>query len=182
MTATSQRVIAVVGLAGTGKSEVVRLITEALPFTVVYFGGVVLEEVERRGLEVNQTNERAVREELRASHGMAAMATLSLPKINAALERGENVLIDGLYSFAEYEVLTAAGLPLLTIAVHADRTVRAERLAKRPTRPLSRAEMDARDDAEIRNLDKAPPIVLADHHVLNNGDMAALKDRVLTLI
>lgn len=179
---SAQRVIAVVGLAGTGKSEVVRLITEALPFTVVYFGGVVMEEVERRGLEVNPTNERTVREDLRATHGMAAMATLSLPKINAALERGENVLIDGLYSFAEFEVLTAAGLPLATIAVHADRAVRAERLSKRPTRPLTRAEMDARDDAEIRNLDKAPPIVLADRHVLNNGDMAALKDRVLTLI
>ena len=56
------RVLAVVGLAGTGKSEVVRLITEKQAFTVVYFGGVVLEEVERRGLEVNQTNERTVRE------------------------------------------------------------------------------------------------------------------------
>ena len=178
----TKRVLAVVGLAGTGKSEVVRLITEKQAFTVVYFGGVVLEEVERRGLEVNQTNERAVREELRATHGMAAMAILSLPKITDALGQGEDVLIDGLYSFAEYEILTQAGLPLLTIAVHADRDIRAERLSNRPTRPLTRDEMNARDDAEIRNLDKAPPIVLADHHVLNNGDMAALKTRIRALI
>lgn len=171
-----------VGLAGTGKSEVVRLITEKHAFTVVYFGGVVLEEVERRGLEVNQTNERAVREELRATHGMSAMAKLSLPKITAALDRGADVLIDGLYSFAEYEVLTQAGLPLVTIAVHADRDIRAERLSNRPARPLTRDEMNARDDAEIRNLDKAPPIVLADHHVVNNGDMAALGSRISSLV
>ena len=176
------RVLAVVGLAGTGKSEVVRLITEKQAFTVVYFGGVVLEEVERRGLEVNQTNEHTVREELRAIHGMAAMAILSLPKITDALNQGEDVLIDGLYSFAEYEVLTQAGLPLLTIAVHADRDIRAGRLSNRPTRPLTRDEMNARDDAEIRNLDKAPPIVLADHHVVNNGDMAALEARIRSLV
>lgn len=177
-----RRVVAVVGLAGTGKSEVVRLITARRPCTAIYFGGVVIDEVERRGLEVNQTNERAVREELRATHGMAAMAVLSLAKIRAALDRGEDVLIDGLYSLAEYETLTEAGLPLVTIAVHADRNVRAERLANRPVRPLTRAEMDARDDAEIRKLDKAPPIVLADHHILNNGDLAALAERVATLI
>jgi len=181
MTASSdQRVLAVVGLAGAGKSEVVRLLVahaEAAgrEMASVYFGGVVIDEVTARGLEVNQTNERAVREELRATHGMAAMAALSLPRIQAALDAGQNVLIDGLYSFAEYEVLTGAGLPLVTIAVHADRAVRAQRLANRPSRPLTRAEMDARDDAEIRHLDKAPPIVLADHHLVNNGDLGALE-------
>ncbi len=49
------------------------------------------EEVKRRGLELNEQNERSVREDLRKQYGMAAYAILNLPRIEAALkiiERG----------------------------------------------------------------------------------------------
>ena len=84
-------------------------------------------------------------------------------------------MIDGLYSFAEYEHLTEErGLDVFAVAVHSARRVRYERLGRREVRPLTPAEVDERDDKEVRHLDKAPPIVLADAHVVNDGSEAEL--------
>ena len=56
-------IFAVVGLAGTGKSSVVQILYDLLRAPIVYFGGVVVSEVQRRGLEVTEATERQVREE-----------------------------------------------------------------------------------------------------------------------
>ena len=166
----------IVGLAGVGKSQAVQILSKLLDFEMIYFGGVVLEEVKQRGLEVTSTNEAVVRESLRREFGMDVMAQKSLPRILSAVAASKHVLIDGLYSQGEY-VLLKRYLPgrLKTIAVHSNKSVRAERLAKRPVRPLTLEEMDLRDEKEIALLDKAPPIALADFHVLNNGDIASLE-------
>jgi dephospho-CoA kinase len=87
-------VVAVVGLAGSGKSELAALF-EARGWTRVRFGQVTEDEVVKRGLAVNEANERAVREELRKKHGMAAYAHLNLPRIEAALAKGP-VVCDGM--------------------------------------------------------------------------------------
>jgi len=167
-------VLAVVGLAGVGKSQAVQIVSGWVDFEVVYFGGVVLEEVRRRGLDVTPSNESTVREELRRAFGMDVMAQKTLPAILGAAAASRHVLIDGLYSQSEHVLLKShlAG-QLKTIAVHSDRSVRAERLARRPVRPLTAEEMDLRDMKEISLLEKAPPIALADFHVLNNGDIAS---------
>jgi dephospho-CoA kinase len=171
-------VIALVGLAGTGKSEAGRVL-ESLGYKIVYFGGAVLEEVQRRGLAVSPENEKAVREDLRVLHGMAAMAILKLPQIERLLAEGQKVAIDGLYSFAEYELLKhKLGSRLKLLAIHASRVLRYTRLAARPVRPLTPAEVDARDYFEIKNLDKGGPIAMADAHVINDSDANALAEQV----
>ena len=167
-------IIAVLGLSGTGKSEIATWLIEH-GYHRVYFGGIVVGEVQRRGWDVTPDNERIVREELREQHGMGAMATLSLPAIRDHLDRAERVVIDGLYSGAERDILVDAfGERMVTLAVHAPRRLRKERLAQREVRPLTGEEVDARDDFEVRNLDKAVPIVLADLHVVNDTDLASL--------
>jgi dephospho-CoA kinase len=167
-------VVCIVGLAGVGKSQAVQIVSEWLDFEMIYFGGVVLEEVRQRGLEVTPLHEAMVREDLRREFGMDVMAKKSLPRILAAGGSGRDVLIDGLYSHSEYVLLKHhLGRRLRTIAVHSNRSVRAERLANRPIRPLTPEEMDLRDEKEIALLEKAPPIALADFHVLNNNDMAS---------
>jgi hypothetical protein len=40
-------------------------------------------------------------------------------------------------------------------------------------RPLTAAEVDARDFFEIKNLDKGGPIAIADAHVVNDADPAS---------
>lgn len=161
-------IIAMVGLCGTGKSEACAFL-ESQGYTVIYFGGTVVGEVLRRGLPVNPENEKTVREELRAAHGMAAMAHLNLPKINDLLAQGKAVAIDGLYSMGELEVLRATfGSSLKLLAIHAPKALRYERLGQRPVRPMTAAQVDARDLFEVQNLDKAAPIALADAHVVND--------------
>jgi hypothetical protein len=52
----------------------------------------------------------------------------------------------------------------------ADWNVRVRRAKHRPHRPLSEEELTLRDDAEIRNLHKAPPIARAHVTITNNVD------------
>jgi dephospho-CoA kinase len=87
------KVVAVVGMTGSGKSEVARLFGEK-GFTTVRFGDVTDEAVKELGLPLTEENERPVREEIRKKHGMAAYAILSVPRIDAAL-KAANVVWTG---------------------------------------------------------------------------------------
>ncbi len=75
-------------------------------------------------MEINEANERYMREKLRKEHGMAAYAILNLPPINKAL-LSTNVVVDGLYSWEEYLVLKEHyGAAMSLIAVWASPAVR----------------------------------------------------------
>src|SRR3972149_5919046 len=97
------KVVSLVGMPGAGKSEVARVF-EQKGFTRIRFGDLTDQEIKKRGLELNEKNERYIRETLRQELGMAAYAKLNLPAIDAALKNGE-VVIDGLYSWEEYTFL-----------------------------------------------------------------------------
>lgn len=173
--ASSQpRALALVGMPGAGKSVCAEHLARRGYFTL-RFGGLVVDEVRRRGWVVNAQNERIAREELRQRHGMAAMARLSLPALQAALVTRQSIIIDGLYSFSEYKLLEAElGAPLLLLAIAAARQLRYGRLAQRAIRPLTAAEAHERDCLEIETLEKGGPIAIADHTLLNEGSPAQL--------
>ena len=173
--------VAVVGMAGAGKSEVAAELVREYGFERVYFGQVVLDELVARGLPPGPESEQTVREELRQTEGMDVMASRSLAAIRAALDAGRRVCIDGLYSGAEWELL-AREVGLVTLAVHAPRWLRKQRASSRLERPLSGPELDDRDLAEVRNVDKATPIALADLHIVNDGSLEELSARVAALI
>ncbi len=97
------KIIAVIGMCGSGKSEAVKYFEEH-GYKKVYFGGVVMEEMKASGLEVNEQNERATRENLRKEFGMGAMAVKSLPKIENFYKYG-NVFIESLYSWEEFKII-----------------------------------------------------------------------------
>jgi len=97
------KVVSIVGMAGSGKSEVARLFQEN-GYNTVRFGDVTDEEVRKQGLELNEENERRIREQLRKKYGMAAYAILNLSRIELALKQSP-VVIDGLYSWEEYTFL-----------------------------------------------------------------------------
>jgi len=169
----TKRIIAIVGMAGAGKSEVAAAV-EALGYTRVRFGDITEEEIRRRGLPLNEANEREVREELRREHGMAAYAILNLPKIDTALEAG-NVVVDGLYSWEEYLVLHERyGNVFTLLAVVSSPATRARRLAARPHRPLTAEELASRDRAEIEKSNKGGPMAVADITIINEGSLEQL--------
>ena len=139
---------------------------------IIYFGGVVREQLRVQGLDVTPENERKAREEIRQKHGMAAVAKLAAEPLQSALSSGKSVVIDGLYSLAELDLLRQKlHCPLILIALHSSRKLRYERLRNRPKRPFLPEEVDRRDEHEIRSLDKGGPIALADYHVVNDGDL-----------
>lgn len=168
-------ILAVVGMCGTGKSVVTEYITRTYHFKSVYFGGFVLEEVKRRNLEINSDNEKNVREDLRKQHGLDVMAKLAVRSIISLMDSGNRVIIDGLYSFSEYLYLKEQfGEKLIILAIHTARPLRYLRLENRVTRPLTPHQVDERDLAEIKNIEKAGPIAIADYHIVNNGTIENL--------
>ena len=169
------KVVAIVGMTGSGKSEVARLFEEH-DFTRIRFGDITDSEVAKRGLELNEANERKVRELLRREQGMAAYARLNLPKIDSALKNSD-VVIDGLYSWEEYLFLREhyAG-DFLVVAVWSSPEVRYARLAARNIRPLTAEEAASRDRAEIENVNKGGPIAMADFTIGNQSSLAELKE------
>lgn len=175
------KLVAVVGMAGSGKSEVARLF-ERDGFKKIRFGDITDEEIKRRGLELNEENERYIRQQLRAEYGMDAYARLNLSKIDALLE-SSNVIIDGLYSWEEYVLLkNRYGDRLFLVAVYASPKTRYERLAHRAIRPLTSEMAVERDIAELENTNKGGPIAMADFTIINESTLQDLSVEVSKII
>lgn len=169
-----KHIIAIVGMPGAGKS-VVAAVLEAKGLVRIHFGDLTQEELDRRGLPVNEANERWVREDLRSTHGMAAYALLNVPRIDAALQTS-SVVVDGLYSWEEYILLKERyGDRLVTVAVVASPRTRQQRLASRPVRPLTPEELASRDRSEIEKINKGGPIAMADITLINENSLEALE-------
>ena len=168
------RVVSIVGMAGVGKSEVARVF-ERHGFKKVRFGDITDEELKSRGLELNEENERHVRQQLREEHGMAAYAKLNLPKIDVSL-KSSDVVVDGLYSWEEYTLLKECyGERFSVVAVWASPVTRHKRLANRVERPLTLEEAASRDKAEIEKGSKGGPIAMADFTIINEASMEELE-------
>jgi len=175
------KIVSIVGMPGAGKSEVARVFEEK-GFTRIRFGDLTDREVKKRGLDLNEKNERNVRESLRIEHGMAAYAKLNLPAIDEALKRGD-VVIDGLYSWEEYTFLRKHyGGDFAVVAVWSPPATRYARLARRRERPLTPEEADGRDKAEIENVNKGGPIAMADFTLLNESSLDSLRREVEKVI
>ena len=167
--AAGRGALALVGMPGAGKTVCAEHL-QAQGYFSLRFGGVVVDEVRRRGWAVNPQNERIAREALREAHGMAAMAVISLPRLQQALQKHSHIVIDGLYSFSEYKLLHHdLGAPLVLVAITAPRHLRYQRLAARRERPLTPSEARERDMQEIERLEKGGPIAMADYTLLNDG-------------
>lgn len=183
MTTTERRrALALVGMPGAGKTLCAQHLQQQGYFQF-RFGGIVVDEVVRRGWDINPRNEQIVREELRANEGMDVMARRAMPKLNAAFADRDCVIIDGLYSWAEYKTLQRElDADLYVIAIVSPRRDRYARLADRPERPLTWEEAEARDHREIEALEKGGPIAVADFTLVNDRDPETLLSNLDALV
>jgi dephospho-CoA kinase len=170
------RLIALVGLPGAGKTVVTEELVR-LGFQKIYFGELTFDKLKEEGLEVNETNERMMREKLRQVHGMAAYALLNIPKITAMLSHGD-VMIESMYSWEEYLILKEQFEQLEVLAIYAPPRLRYAWLAKRAYRPLREEEVRSREVAQIEKLHQAGPIAMADYTVVNTGTKSELIEEV----
>ncbi len=178
------KVVAIVGMAGSGKSEVTRVFEEH-GFKKVRFGDITDEELNKLGLEPNEASERYVRQQLRRRHGMAAYAELNLPKINSSLG-ASHVVVDGLYSWEEYMLLKEYyGEGCTTAVVWASPATRYRRLTSRQVRPLTLEEAASRDKSEIEDSNKGGPIAMADFAIVNDTSLEEMErqtERVISAL
>jgi dephospho-CoA kinase len=175
------KVVSIVGMTGAGKTEVAKVF-EASGFVRIRFGDLTDREIEQRGLELNEKNERYIREFLRKKYGMAAYAKLNLPRIDETLKLS-NVVIDGLYSWEEYTFLkTYYGEDFYTVAIWASPGTRYARLTSRSSRRLTLDEATSRDRAEVENLNKGGPIAVADFTIINESSLKNLRREAKRII
>jgi dephospho-CoA kinase len=175
-------ILGIVGMPGSGKSVLAQYF-RSVGLPVIRFGAFVLERIEKQGWRLTPENERIAREELRKEYGMAACARLALPQIRELLESGHHVVIDGLYSLAEYKLLREEfSDDLFVIAVVATKSLRYARLAQRPDRPLATAEATERDWHEVERLEKGGPIALADSTLTNDDSAEQLIEKAFELL
>ena len=173
------KIVAFVGLPGSGKSVSVDYLTTK-GYPKVYFGGVVLDAMTEAGLEHNEDNEKTFREELRKKEGDDFVAKRIISQIHRLIEAGQRrIVADGLYSWTEYKTIKKEFPGELTlVAVVTPKRLRHQRLLTRPIRPLTQAESNERDYSEIENLEKGGPIAIADHYIINDGDLENLHKQI----
>ncbi len=179
-----KRIIAVVGMAGSGKSEVIDYLQNKYRWPNIYFGNVIFDEMKEEGLEPTQDNERITREKLRNEEGMGVCASRSLDKIKEAQEGSRVVLIESLYSWDEYKILKRTfGDILKVVAVYSSPALRFSRLQNRPIRPLKTfEEFEKRDWTEIENTAKGGPIAVADYTLVNDSTLDELRKETEKMI
>lgn len=175
------KIIAFVGLTGSGKSSAVDYLTSK-GYPKVYFGGIVLDAMTEAGLEHTQENEQPFREELREREGKDFVVNRIVTQIRGLIDAGQRrIIADGLYTWTEYKILKREFPGELTVvAVVAPKHLRHHRLTMRPVRPLTVEEADQRDWAEIENLEKGGPIAIADHYIINNGNLDHFHEQIDT--
>lgn len=179
------RIIAIIGMPGSGKGTAVTHITEKYQVPSVYFGGMVYEEVRKRGLDI-VLDERMVREDMRLKEGPAVLAKRAAEKTRQLLEGGAPaVILDGVYSWSEDRFLRQEfGEDYISIATVNPKHVRYERVVARKDahRPYTLEQIKLRDLEEIENLEKGGPIAFADYYIANAKDIDEFQEQVDVLM
>ena len=176
---SNTKIIAFVGLAGSGKSTAVDYLTEK-GYPKVYFGGVIYDAMRQEGIEITPESQTKFREEIREKEGKDFVVKRIIDQINDLVNAGQHrIIADGIYSWTEYKIMKKAFPGELTIvAVVTPKKLRHHRLANRPDRPFTDAEANQRDWTEIENLEKGGPIAIADHYIINDGDKEKLHAQI----
>ena len=176
-----QKLIVFVGMPGAGKSMCVEHL-KSKGFNSVYFGGITIDEIKKRGLELNPENEKIVREDIRKKYGNDVYAKRIIDKIKL-INNSQPIVIDGLYSWTEYKMFKSEyGDSATIVAVVAPRSLRHKRLSSRPVRPLNDKQATDREYSEIEKLEKGGPIANADYYLTNQKDINDLQQAIDRLL
>jgi dephospho-CoA kinase len=180
----NKKIIAIIGMAGSGKSEAVNYIEKKYRCPKLYMGSPTFERIAKEGLAINWRNEKIFREKIREEMGMGAYAILVLPKLNVSLKNNNFVLIESLYSWDEYKIIkNKYKNNFFTIAIFASSATRFSRLKNRKIRPIKTLpELIKRDCTEIEGTDKGGPIALADFTIINENGLNNLHQEIDRII
>ncbi|WP_436934875.1 AAA family ATPase [Halovenus marina] len=177
------RVIGLVGLPGSGKSEAAAVARE-LDIPVVTMGDVIRAECRDRGLDP-ASEHGAVAKALREENGPAAIAERSLPVIEQQLEDSETVVVDGIRSEVEVTQFEAAfGDDFRLVSIEAPFETRAERLDLRGRDVDASEGGESLEDRDERELDfgMGKAIEQADLTVENTDSLESFREQIREIL
>jgi len=166
------KIITFVGLTGSGKSTAVEHFTHN-GFPRVYFGGIAYDIMKERGIAQGEQQEKDFRVNIRKTEGEDVYAKRIIDQIHHLADAGQHrVIVDGLYSWAEYKALKHEfSGQMTTVALVAPKHIRYHRLETRIDRPQTPEISQLRDHNEIEDIQKGGPIAMADFFVSNNENV-----------
>lgn len=176
------KIIAFVGLAGSGKSSAVEYLTSN-GHPKVYLGGIIYDAMNQASIEITPESQQRFREEIREKEGKDFVVKRAITQTRDLMAAGQHrIILDGVYTWTEYKILKHE-FPgeLNVVAIVAPKHLRHHRLAHRPERPFTEAEATQRDWSEIENLEKGGPIAIADHYIINDGNLEQLHQAIDTI-
>ncbi len=175
------KVIGIVGMPGSGKSEAAD-IARSLGIPTVLMGDVIRKAVADSGLQINPRTLRSMMIELRKKHGKGVVAERCLPLIRSRRSHGL-VVVDGLRSLDEVEVFRREFPDFSIVAVHSSPKTRYKRLQERRRKddPDSWGEFCKRDRLELR-VGIGNVISLADVVISNEDTHSEFRENMKRII
>ncbi len=173
-------IVCLTGMPGSGKSTIVSAL-KAKGFVALNLGDGVRAEAEKRNMKPTGENLGKLMLELRDKNGPGAVANLLTEKIKNS--QSEVVIIDGVRSIAEIEVLKNVGsVKLLSIEASADTRYKFLGARGRSDDPKTREKFEERDKREI-GVGIGKSIEIADETISNsNITLDELTERAYTVI
>jgi len=178
------KVIGFTGMPGSGKTVCAKFAQEkGIP--VVRMGDLVWAEVEKRGLELTDSNVGTLATEERKEHGFGIWAERTVPVALEKLKSAPAVIIDGIRGDAELKVFYFHFREkFVNVAIHSNPETRYNRIVKGRKRAddvLSIDEFGGRDDREL-GWGIGNAIALADYMIVNEGTLDDLKSTFIGLL
>jgi len=174
-------IIGITGTIGAGKGTIVEYLVKNKKFKHFSARDLIVEEVNKRGLENIRDNMVVVANDLRQKHGSSYVAD---ELYRRAVNFDNNCVIESLRTIGEIESLRSKGIFVL-LAVDADPKIRYERILERKmtTDDVSfekfledeEKEMES-DDPNKQNLKRC--IQMADFVIDNNGSLNELHSKI----
>jgi len=174
-------IIGITGTIGAGKGTIVDYLVKNKGFKHFSARDLIVEEINKRGLENIRDNMVLVANDLRQKYGSAYVAD---ELYRRALVSQNNCVIESLRTVGEIELLRKKGKFVL-LAVDADPKTRYQRILERKTTTDDISfekfladeakEMDS-DDPNKQNLKKC--IEMADFVIDNNGTLDELNSKI----
>jgi dephospho-CoA kinase len=181
-------ILGITGTNGAGKGAVVDYLVEKKGFAHYSLRALILEEIERRGLEPNRTNMGIVGTDLRRTHGPAYFTHTCIERARSGGHN--NIIIESIRSVSEAdEIHDNNGF---IVAVDAPRQLRYERITSRAsaTDGISFEQFCVEEDRELISKDPDDPaemnmqevMRMADYTLVNDGTFDELATKIEAML